>query len=514
MKNEIKYIIIASLLIFPFLNYGQSTLKVANGGTLNITSETSVKSNNTTISTSGQINNWGNLTVNGVLANSAGTPGLSMKANQNGNGSLLHNTANVPASMEQYLSSERWHLVSSPIANSTIATYMDIYLKQWNETDSTWTYLSQPTTIPMNATQGYASWASDALTNTTTVNYEGNLNNGDYNINLVYTLSSNATGWNLLGNPYPSALDWNADTSWNRTSVGGWAVIYDNGTNRGWNPLLTGTDRSWNGKTDGIIPATQGFWVRAYASGASMTIPQSQRTHNDQLFYKDAEESTYMSLRIKATANNYEDEAAIIFMTGATNGFDGLYDLEKFYNINEAPNIYSVAEGNYYAVNVLEEDFIEQSESPVIPVGFKLGLEKECLFTVTGIESFDLFTPIYLEDLQEDVLVDLRYQNTYSFTTNPTDNVDRFLLHFGEPIGVDENLEAAIKIYSNESSVYINLPENSTGTADIYDMLGKKIHTLNLNTLLTKHTIGQTGYFVVNVITNNGIATQKVYIRN
>lgn len=101
--------------------------------------------------------------------------------------------------MDQYLISERWHLVSSPVSNSSIATYMDIYLKQWNETDSTWTYLSQPTTIPMNATQGYASWASDDLTNTTTVNYEGNLNNGDYNINLAYTLSSNATGWNLFG---------------------------------------------------------------------------------------------------------------------------------------------------------------------------------------------------------------------------------------------------------------------------------------------------------------------------
>lgn len=79
----------------------------------------------------------------------------------------------------------------------------------------------------------------------------------------------------FLGNPYPSALDWNDDASWNKVNVGGWAVIYDNGTNRGWNPLLTGIDRSWNRKTDGIISATQGFWVKAYTNGASMTIPQS-----------------------------------------------------------------------------------------------------------------------------------------------------------------------------------------------------------------------------------------------
>jgi hypothetical protein len=36
----------------------------------------------------------------------------------------------------------------------------------------------------------------------------------------------------LIGNPYPSAIDWNLDNGWNRTNTGGWAVIYDNATFR------------------------------------------------------------------------------------------------------------------------------------------------------------------------------------------------------------------------------------------------------------------------------------------
>ena len=481
---------------------------------MNITPGTSVQSQNMDIGTGSQLTDRGDLTVTGNLVNDAGTSGLIIKSDANGTGSLLHNSANVPASMEQYLTSERWHLVSSPMANSTIETYLNIYLKQWNETDSTWTYLTQPITIPMNAAEGYSAWASDNLTGTVTVNYEGNLNNGDYPLSLAYTPSSNAAGWNLLGNPYPSAIDWNLDNSWNRTDVSGWAVVYDNATFKGWNPYLTGNDRSYNGKTDGIIPATQGFWVRATSGSASLTIPQSQRTHNSQPFYKNSEESGYMSLRLVASANGFTDEAVIIFMDGASNGFDGLYDLGKMYNVDEAPNISSEAEGNEYSVNVLSPDFLDEEESPVIPINFKLGVEKECVLSVTGIESFDTSVPIYLEDLEEDLMINLREQNSYSFESTPSINSARFLLHFAEVMEVDENIELSVNIYSHNSSIYIKLPEGTTGEAVVFDLLGKKVCSFGLYTDFTKKVLYQTGYYIVKVTTEKGVSVKKIYIKS
>ncbi|MEZ5195817.1 MAG: hypothetical protein R2764_05305 [Bacteroidales bacterium] len=39
---------------------------------------------------------------------------------------------------------------------------------------------------------------------------------------------------------------------------------------------------------DGIIPSTQGFWVRATSASAALTIPQSERMHSNQAFYKDS----------------------------------------------------------------------------------------------------------------------------------------------------------------------------------------------------------------------------------
>jgi hypothetical protein len=513
-KLHIKILVLTFLIASNF-TIGQSNLNVANGGKMNISPGTSVQSQNMDIGSGGQIVNRGDLTVAGNLVNDAGTSGLIIRSDENGTGSLLHNSANVPASMEQYLTSEKWHLVSSPMANSTIETYMNIYLKQWNETDSTWTYLTQPVTLPMDATSGYSAWASDNLTGTTTVNYDGNLNNGDYPLSLAYTPASNATGWNLLGNPFPSAIDWNLDNSWGRTDVGGWAVVYDNDTFKGWNPYLTGNDRSYNGKTDGIIPATQGFWVRATSGSASLTIPQSQRTHNSQPFYKDTEESNYMSLHLIASANGFRDEAAIIFMDGASNSFDALYDLEKMYNVDEAPNISSKVEGRGYSVNVLPIDFLDAVDSPVIPVNFKLGIEEECVISVTGIESFDLSIPIYLEDLKDDILTDLRIHENYIFSASPLDNPNRFLLHFGEPLEIEElSNSSAIHIYSHKESVYIKLAENQKGEAAIFDLLGREICSLKLTDELTKKSLSQTGYFIVKVITDSGVSTQKVFIKS
>ncbi|MFN8134769.1 MAG: hypothetical protein U0Z17_05955 [Bacteroidales bacterium] len=63
-----------------------------------------------------------NLTVTNELGNNSGVSGLVIKSDATGTGSLKHNTANVPATVERYISgaTEAWHLLSSPVANQSI----------------------------------------------------------------------------------------------------------------------------------------------------------------------------------------------------------------------------------------------------------------------------------------------------------------------------------------------------------------------------------------------------------
>ncbi|MCB2219868.1 MAG: T9SS type A sorting domain-containing protein [Bacteroidetes bacterium] len=513
MRKYIKNIILfSSCLIISNLTIGQSTLNLVNGSKLTIASGTAFQNNDLNIGTGSQLSNRGNLTVNGVLANFAGTTGLILKADDSGYGSLMHYTPLVPATVEQYLVSERWHLVSPPIQQATIGIYENIYLKEWSEPNTAWTYLITPLTIPMNMHEGYAAWTSDDLIGTTTVVFEGNLRAGNTGYaNLEFSAGTSQEGWNLVGNPYPSAVEWNA--SWFLNDVGGWAIVYENGTYKGWNPWMPTGEKSWNGKNDGFIAPTQGFWIRATGSNPYVSVPQTARSHNAINFLKETEITDQQSLHITVSANAFSDETTILFLEDGTVGFDGLYDLEKHMNVAESPNIFSIpfAEKKF-AINVLPSDWIENTTPAVIPLGFVIEPVSDCFLEVSGLDKFNSMQPIYLEDLKLGTMHNLFNDNTYGFVASADDDPNRFLLHFGQPATTPENLETACNIYAYGHYVYIKLPDGQSATAVIHDMLGKRVITKKLKINMEKIWINNGGAYIVNVYTGNIAKTQKIFI--
>ena len=414
---------------FYNLVVSKTTNPVSTNSDVNVT-------NNFTIRPDAYFTNASGNTIN-VLGNTY------FEADDNGMASFIDNgttTVGGNTFVEQYLTSQRWHLVSPPVAGGTINTYYDIYLKEYDEPTDTWTYLVQPTTMPMNQSQGYSAWASDGYTGTTTVTYTGNLNNSDFVYNsLDYTPAAAMTGFNLLGNPYPCALNWSM--SWSMSNMSGWMVIYDNGTYRGMH--TDGTP--YNGKTDGIIPSTQGFWVRAMNASASITIPAAQRVHDDQAFYKETNEIIYPYVRLESEINGYKDEAVVIFHPEATSGYDGYYDLTKFENVSEAPQLYTITEGGNYGVNFYHETY----ENEVIPVGFKT--EEAGMYTIASetVANFDGNVNVYLEDLKTGGFKKLYEGTEHSFSYDPLDEEHRFNLHFtNEQLGTGETSLSGMDIYS------------------------------------------------------------------
>ena len=451
------------------------------------------------------------LTVHNTITNNGDASTLVIDADVTGMGSIIHNTQFVQGTVEQYITSERWHLVSSPISDAIINSYYDIYLKEYDEPTDTWSYLVNPVTMPMNVPQGYSAWASDIYTGTTIGLFPGTLNVNDVVINsLSYTPAAAMTGFNLIGNPYPCAIDWNQN--WPTNNISGWAIIYDNGTYRGWNPYLTGNNRSFNGKSDGIIPATNGFWVRATNNNASLTIPASERVHSNQAFYKETEESTNGSVRLLAKASNWTDEAVIIFHRNGTSGFDGLYDLEKMYNVAESPQIYTISENKNYSVNVQGE----LSENLVIPVGYEMKISGDYSIEASEIQNVGSEFDVLLEDILTGEMIDLRRNPIYNFILSYGDDVHRFNLHFTKSaININEKSEDLIIIYSNDKSVLISLDQPADCNIQIVDLTGKivgkynyanlKSTTLNLNV--------ERGYYVVRIITSEIVASEKVFIK-
>jgi len=442
------------------------------------------------------------LNVNTKLTNYGGVNGLNIKADATGVASLMHHSENVAATVESYISQDQWHMISAPINNALAGIFTDFYMYRFDETDYSWHYITDINT-DLTEGLGFFIWSKSTSTGNTTVEYSGTLNSGDLTINgLSYTASqpNDKRGWNMLGNPYPSATQWN--TNWIRTNVDPVAYIYDGANYLTWNAeTQTGTH------PNGDIAIGQGFWVKANASGASVTIPQSERKHSTQQFYKNTTEN---QIRITLTGNGYQDKTMIIFDEKASNDFDNQYDAWKIPGIADAPQLYSYFNGNKLTVNALNLTMDEL----IIPVYFEAGKNGVFTLNANDISTFSSYQKVYLKDLKENITIDLKEINTYSFKANVTDNANRFELYFTKNALSNEEIEtSSIHIFSFENHIYTSNPLNIKGELIIYDLTGREMYRSRIDSDDEISFDVPAGYYIVEFYNSSIVERQKLYIK-
>ncbi len=443
------------------------------------------------------------VTTNGSLLLS---DSLLLEANSSSNmASLITNgsVSGIKAIVQQHISTDQWHMVSSPVSSAVSGVYTGAYLYKWNEPDSTWAFITT-TTETLSVARGYHAYSASAISGPTDVVFTGLLNTGDYSPTITYNSGSNkGEGWNEIGNPFPSALEWNS--SWTKTNVDATVYIYDGTQYKTWN-YITGLGGLGNGE----IPPTQGFWVKANASSPSITIPNAERLHSSNTFYKSADK-IQDNFRINVTGNGYSDEITFGILIGSIEGFDSNYDAYKLFGIEDAPQLYSYNDETKFAINIFPEIF----ENKVIPLGLKTSTAMEYTFEAENLEDFDLAIGVYLEDNLTGSLTNLRENPVYSFYSEEGLDEDRFVLHFN--VGITDIISqdiSEINIYSIEDIVYVNYKIKTPGQILIYDMLGKEIVSERLNIdQLNKFTINyDRGYYIVKVVSPSDIITEKVLI--
>lgn len=83
--------------------------------------------------------------------------------------------------------------------------------------------------------RGYAAFIREC-SNPTIVDVRGPVNQGTISFNSLISLTNNGNledGFNLVGNPFPSAVDWNTDAGWTRTEISPVIYVRDNGGSGG-----------------------------------------------------------------------------------------------------------------------------------------------------------------------------------------------------------------------------------------------------------------------------------------
>ncbi len=371
--------------------------------------------------------------------------GATLSVNSGGSLITIGNiTNNGTINMNHNVDDGEWHLISIPTAGITAENFLLDYLQLWDETVPEWTDITDPE-APLNTNIGYALWATGSKSSYT---FTGTPLTGEQSA--AITLSDNFStdegndGANLLGNPYPSSIDWSGlDDTWG-------AVYY-------WDPSANsgaGDYIEWNnnvGSGSQFIPPMQGFFIVATESNTTegtgtFTLNNVNRTHSGAIgYYKSKIQN---GIVLEARNGNLVDEVFIMFKDEATPAFDLQSDALKFLSGAEGiAQIYTFGENRKLAIDT-------RPACETIQLGFEN--ETTGFYTIVATE-IDGITTAILEDTKENIFHDLT-QSDYSFNWSLNDDETRFKLHLNTT-AIEETDINTLKVFV--SGGMINISSNT-----------------------------------------------------
>ncbi|WP_369752740.1 T9SS sorting signal type C domain-containing protein [Flavobacterium sp. WC2409] len=346
---------------------------------------------------------------------------------------------------------------------------------------------------------------------------------------------------NLIGNPYPSALDANSFLSANSAVLEGTIYFWThntaiqlatdilNGTAGSGDYAYTSDDYASYNFTGGVgvgiaaitagfsgssipsgkIGSGQSFFATSIATGQVATFNNSMRvgvgsvTGNNSQFFKNATNSKIVEVnqknRVWLNLTNKQGafkQTLVGYITEATNDYDNGYDGES-YDGNEFIDFYSI---NNDKNLVIQGRALPFEDSDTVPLGYRSAISGDFSISIDQVDGFFMGKAIYLKDNLTNTIHDLN-QSAYNFKTETGTFNNRFVLSYANKTLVTENFdlfEKGVLISNKNKEVKINSSVENIDMVLIYDLLGRQIYKktnvdskelIILNLLSAKQTI-------------------------
>jgi hypothetical protein len=278
--------------------------------------------------------------------------------------------------------------------------------------------------VPMaKGVQAYIG-ASDLKIDVTGQIYEGTIDFGvTYTDDLTQAIEED--GWNLLGNPYPSTIDWNS-TDWVKHNINDAIYIYQ-GSISSYQTYVNGV-----GTNGGMqyIPSSQAFWVKAI--GNPLLIGNEHvKSSVDASFIERP--STTDVLRLRLSNQNASDEIVVRYLPEATSSFDPSLDAYKLKGQSSNPIITAIQDSIEYAILSSDLDIL----SPDIFIQIQVPSNG---FYSLNVDALPVHANcLVLEDLFTGRIENLRDSSTYQFYFFDTTTVARFKLTASRVVNLSVN---------------------------------------------------------------------------
>lgn len=453
------------------------------------------------------------LTASGATKNN-GT--FTIESNASGTGSFIDNgsvTGNV--TVKKYLENDRWWYLGAPISNATANAFSTLSGTQgsgnrlfyWSETGLSYQNVTNISDA-MPPLRGYSF--KDFNATPVIAVYTGILNTGTIGSTSNLTMQATGTynGFNLVSNPYPSAINWGKlghFTGVTQTNIEP-SLWYRNNSSFATYNYTSGLGA--NG-ADSIIPVMQAFWVRvASITGGGIQVTNAARLHSANIFYKTADSETNV-LRMNVSDGTISDETLIGFFQDAQDIFEN-FDSEKMFN-TDVPQLYSLT-SDFTEVAINGQSELSANEERIVSLGFSANVVGTFNLNATNLTDFNPSVSVYLEDVQQGVLQDLHQNSSYSFTSGVVNTASRFKLHFGNRVtGVSDFENHPTLVYTDDNVIYVNSTKN--GLIEIFNAIGEKISDLKVEKGLNKFPVNTAnGIYIVKFYSGSDVVTKKIFI--
>lgn len=406
--------------------------------------------------------------------------------------------------------------------------------------------------------------------------FEGPFNNGLINVPVYRNDSElNDNNWNLIGNPYPSAIDadlflaansaidasvttttgstldgaifiWSQNTAPSETANGNEGLNFADGDYAIINGM--GEVPGGDGDTPYIIasdiraiPSGQAFFVSmsngATASSVSGDIYTANVVFNNSMrvfgvddnskFFKNTSsknklnESNKISIKL-ISDNGVFNQILIGYTDKATDNYDGMYyDAVKNLSSNTSAALYSLIDGvdKKFAIQGKANNSLNTDE--VVKLGFKTTIDVATIYTLSIAQlegDFISNNTIYLKDKLTNTIHNLS-NDDYSFTSEVGEFNERFEIAFNaaslsnDAFALNNN---AVKIVQLDNNNVKFTTETSTfKSITVFDLLGRALQTFNGDSNNETYNLStlKNSVYLANIELQNGVTLSKKFIK-
>ena len=480
----------------------------------------------TTAGSTGNLDIFGSLTVTDFVSNDGSPDNLTVKSN----GNLIQLNATAPNSGS--IKAERY--VTD--MDNVLATQMDyVYWSApvtgqitkgtsgfspgtppnrfftYRESNDNFYETGDPTFVPGKGYAVQAETLAPYLPNVTgynkTYNFRGTPNNGDISINIIRTADAGQVqhGFNLVGNPYPSNIDFDKLYTANSGKIFSLAYFWTNnnyeisqqgssysGNNYavynevGGNPATHSASGSgMTAMPNGIIKVGQGFIIQKRDVSGPVTLDfknsygsgQDLRVSNSGTFFqKEGTEKNRFWLSLTSPSGLVNTQL-IGYISGATNMYEQDYDAEI---LGMSSDLFYSKAGDKKLLIQGKGDF-EVTDKVILGANcYSAGNYIIELDTTEGI--FAAGQKIYLKDKEAGVIANLS-EGSYTFASSAGLSEGRFEIVYKPEtvLATDGTSKEELIVYRSGNDFIADAKNSKITGVEVYDTAGRLIYTKRTN---------------------------------